>query len=71
MSTIKVYAPPSLDAQSVLPYNHANSTFSTSPFSYKLDEEFDFVEVFAAQGNALPQVVLDPAFVNALFWAIR
>ncbi|KAJ2923698.1 hypothetical protein H1R20_g13397, partial [Candolleomyces eurysporus] len=70
MSAIEVYSPLDSDLHLTLPHDHANSIYSTSPFTYKLDEEFDFVEIFPTGDRNHSQVGLDPAFVTALFWAI-
>ncbi|KAJ2927229.1 hypothetical protein H1R20_g9863, partial [Candolleomyces eurysporus] len=70
MSAIEVYSPLDSDLHLTLPRDHANSIYSTSPLTYKLDEEFDFVEIFPTGDRNHLQVGLDPAFVTALFWAI-
>ncbi|KAJ2936422.1 hypothetical protein H1R20_g672, partial [Candolleomyces eurysporus] len=69
MSSIEVYSPLDAALHLTLPHDHANSIFSTSPFTYKLDEEFDFAEILPLEEGEQPHVVLDSAVVAALFWA--
>ncbi|RXW15931.1 hypothetical protein EST38_g9924 [Candolleomyces aberdarensis] len=70
MSAIEVYSPLDSDLHLTLPHDHANSIYTTSPFSSKLDKEFNFVEILPTGDRNYSQVGLDPAFVTALFWAI-
>ncbi|KAJ2925838.1 hypothetical protein H1R20_g11252, partial [Candolleomyces eurysporus] len=69
MSSIEVYSPLDTALHLSLPYDHTNSVYSTSPFTYKLDEEFDFAEIFPLEPGGRPRVALDSALVTSLFWA--
>ncbi|KAJ2936133.1 hypothetical protein H1R20_g960, partial [Candolleomyces eurysporus] len=70
MTAIKVYLPLDSNLHLTLPNNHANSIYTTSPFTYKLDEEFDFVKIFPTNNRNHTLIGLDPTFMTALFWAI-
>jgi hypothetical protein len=69
MSAIATYSPTQPELHLTLPHDHANSILSTSPFSYRLDDEFDFMEVLPAQNGEEPLVALDAALVAAITWA--
>ncbi|KAJ2923305.1 hypothetical protein H1R20_g13791, partial [Candolleomyces eurysporus] len=69
MSTITTYSPTQPDLHLTLPHDHANSILSTSPFSYKLDDEFDFIEILPSVYGEAPRVALDSYLVAAITWA--
>ncbi|RXW12197.1 hypothetical protein EST38_g13656 [Candolleomyces aberdarensis] len=68
MSRIETYSPTQPDLHLTLPHDHANSILSTSPFSYKLDDEFDFIVLPSNDGQP-PTVALDSFLVSAITWA--
>ncbi|KAJ2923544.1 hypothetical protein H1R20_g13550, partial [Candolleomyces eurysporus] len=69
MSSIATYSPTQPELHLTLPHDHANSTLSTSPFSYKLDDEFDFVEILPTAVWESPKVALDSNLVTSIIWA--
>ncbi|RXW19084.1 hypothetical protein EST38_g6780 [Candolleomyces aberdarensis] len=69
MNAIATYSPTQPDLHLTLPHDHANSILSTSPFSYKLDDEFDFIEVLPGLHGETPKVALDSYLVAAITWA--
>ncbi|RXW16344.1 hypothetical protein EST38_g9514 [Candolleomyces aberdarensis] len=69
MSAIEVYTPVEPELHLTLPHDHANSVHSTSPFIYKLDEEFDFVEILPTSLHESSGWAMDSFTVAALTWA--
>ncbi|KAJ2922287.1 hypothetical protein H1R20_g14808, partial [Candolleomyces eurysporus] len=70
MNAIESYSPNDSNLHLTLPHDHANSTYSTSPFTYKLDHEFDFAEIHLVGDTQETLVALDHYTVAAIVWAI-
>jgi hypothetical protein len=70
MSAIEVYSPTDANLHLTLPHDHANSIYSTLPFTYKLDSEFDFAEIRMPGEEQAPLTALDMNTVSAIVWAI-
>ncbi|RXW11657.1 hypothetical protein EST38_g14199 [Candolleomyces aberdarensis] len=69
MTAIATYCPTQPELHLTLPHDHANSILSTSPFSYRLDDEFDFVEILPTHVGEESRYALDASLVAAITWA--
>ncbi|RXW14020.1 hypothetical protein EST38_g11836 [Candolleomyces aberdarensis] len=69
MSSIEVYSPLDANLHLTLPHDHANSLYSTSPFAYRLDNEFDFVEISPMEKGGPCLFALDDHLVSSIIWA--